>query len=136
MISSHHNRDSQEIIKSSSYKSFYRYLNTWFSTIISLICSIKDSIWNLTFIEDDSVQCLWSFDRNPDSQKIQEFFKILTCLDNQADNSRLLQLRFFHPSLHRRLSVCDFEESDSFSKSFVLIHAADSWQSKFLKSAN
>ena len=76
--SSHQNSDSQKIIKSAIREDFYRYINTYFSTPIGVICSIKVPIGNFTSVENDSVQ--------------NQMFSILRSKSRQSDCSKKLNI--------------------------------------------
>ena len=113
------NPDSHKIIKSAIYN-FYRYSNTYFSTTISLIPSIKVSIESLMFVLDVSVQKPIII---PIVRKFNKQLILLIYLDNQSHFS--VTTGMISPT---KVSIenLPFAEDDSVDKYFNLIHAADS----------
>ena len=99
---SHQNPNSEKIIKSANYNDFYRYLNTYFSITMSLICSNrKPHICRGWFV--------WKTNTCDPSIKIPTVRNVqLNCFVSIIKLKFLSNYRYdsSNESLHRKLSVC------------------------------
>ena len=79
-------------MKSANYNDFYRYLNTYFSTTINFICSIRVPIRSSTFVKDDLVKktnvVADPSIKIPTVRSFKNCLILLTCLDKHVDFSQ------------------------------------------------
>ena len=88
--SSHQNRDNRKSIQRVIYKDFYWYSNTYFSTNIGFICSMKVPSTNMTLVEDDSIGKPF-FDPSiviPTVTMFKQCWLLLICFENQTQSSK------------------------------------------------
>ena len=97
ICSSHQNPESKNYIKKAIFKDCYRYLNTYVSRTLSLICSIKVPNETLTSVVNDSVEkpIFVILYNNPDSEKNDKCPITLFCFDNQTHIFQNVQVYFF-----------------------------------------